>query len=147
MAVDVANIRMATRAESMGGPSLIHARSHGERLQQGVVEACGEIALCKVMNWYWSPEVGGYRPKSEVGANIEVRAYARPDGSLIIRDSDAEDRWYVGIFGEPPFLYVAGFIQGAHAKRDEWAYHHEGISSAWFVPQSELQPIRVQNNF
>lgn len=144
--MDVANIRMATSNEAGWNHASTYSRSYSERLQQEVVGACGEIALCKVMNWYWSPSVNTFHSVADVGANVEVRSSARADGSLIIRGNDADDRWYVGVFGEPPFLYVAGFIHGSQAKRDEWVRDPNGMRPAWFVPQSALQPIPAQNN-
>ena len=126
--------------------SSTYSRTYAERVRQEVVGACGEMALCKAMNWFFSPTVNTFHGTPDVGDRWEVRATDREDGSLIIRDNDDDDRWYVLVTGEPPVMEIKGYIQGSAAKRSEWLRNPNGHRLAWFVPQSALKHLKEKVN-
>lgn len=140
-AVDLANTRMAISNDRGLNHASTYRRSYAERVREETVGACGEMALCKAKNWFFSPTVNTFHGTPDVGDRWEVRATERQDGSLIIRDNDDEFRWYVLVVGEPPVMRIAGYIRGFEAKRDEWLRDPHGHRPAWFVPQSALKPV------
>lgn len=143
-AVDLAVTRMAVSIDQ-GTKDIAHeSRDWFERLRVDVLGACGEIAVAKAVNKFWSPSVNTMHRIADVGTNIEVRATDRENGSLIIRGNDDEDRWYFLVTGEPPEMVVRGYIRGADARRDEWVRNPHGHRTAWFVPQSALLPMPTQ---
>jgi hypothetical protein len=139
--VDVANSRMAVSNSNGMNHASTYERDHLTRIQQEIVGACGEMAVCKTLGKFWSPSVNTFHAIADVAADIEVRSTDRLDGSLIVRDNDADDRFYFLVVGVPPLLNVIGYIQGVDAKQDRFVRNPNGHRSAWFVPQSELKPI------
>lgn len=140
-AVDLANTRMAISNDRGLNHASTYRRTYAERVREETVGACGEMALCKAMNWFFSPTVNTFHGSPDVGDRWEVRATERENGSLIVRDNDADDRWYVLVVGEPPVLRIAGYIRGSDAKQAEWLRDPHGHRPAWFVPQSALKQI------
>jgi len=120
-----------------------YQRGYLERMAQEVVGACGEMALCKAVGRFWSPSVGTFHALADMGSNVEVRSTARADGCLIVRDNDADDRWFYLVTGEPPTMTVRGSILGRAAKRPEWERNPHGHRRAWFVPAAALRPLVV----
>lgn len=114
-------------------------KDYNERLLIDIRGACGELAVAKMLNKYWAPSVNTFHNVPDIQPNIEVRTTERPDGSLIVRDNDPEDRYYVLVVGVPPTMDVRGFIRGSEAKRDEFLRNPGGRRRSWFVPQSSLQ--------
>lgn len=141
-AVDLANARMAISNDRNLNHSSTYARTYAERVREEVVGACGEMALCKAMNWFFSPTVNTFHNTADVYDRWEVRATERSDGSLIVRDNDNEERWYVLVTGDPPVMTIRGYILGADARRDEWLRNPHGHRPAWFVPQSALKKLK-----
>lgn len=145
-AVQLGNLRMAISNERKLNHASTYKRTYSERLKQEVIGACGEIALCKAMGWYWSPTVNTFHYIADVKADIEVRATEESDGSLIFRDNDHDDRWYVLVTGVAPNFIVRGRIKGSDCKRDEWLRNPHGHRQSFFVPQGALSalPTKVQ---
>ncbi len=140
-AVDVANTRMATSNAAGLNHASTYSRTYYRRLQEEIVGACGEMVFAKATGRFWSHSVNTFHHVADVGLRFEVRASDREDGCLIVRDNDDENRWYVGVFGEPPNMMIAGCILGSDAKRAEWVRDPHGHRPAWFVPQHSLQPL------
>jgi hypothetical protein len=144
--VDVANARMAVSNASGMNHASTYERNHLTRISQEIVGACGEMAVAKGLGKFWSPSVNTFHAIPDLAASIEVRATERLDGSLIVRDNDDDHRYYVLVVGTPPTLNVVGYLSGADAKKDRFARDPHGHRPAWFVPQSELKPIRKVSN-
>lgn len=119
-----------------------YKRTFLERLNEEVTGACGEMAYSKYANEYWSSSINTFHGEPDVGRH-EVRATRRIDGSLILRDNDDPNRYYVLVVGEAPTMYLAGYILGASGRREEYLRnpHHHRV--AWFVPQSDLAKFAV----
>ena len=145
-AVDCANMRMFTSNEAGWNNASVQRRTHAKRMQDEIVGACGEIALCKHMKMFWSPSVNTFHAIPDVGSNIEVRATDQENGSLIVRDNDADDRWYILVTGEPPTMTIRGRIKGSAAKQTQFLRDPHSLRPAWFVPQNALfelpKPVR-----
>lgn len=140
-AIDCANMRMTTSDEAGWNNASTYKRTFTERLAEEVIGACGEIALCKLMNWFWSPSVNTFHHTPDVGSDIEVRSTQLETGSLIVRDNDADERWYVLVTGDGITMTIRGRIRGADAKRPEWVRDPNSYRPAWFVPQTHLLPL------
>lgn len=139
--MDVAATRMATSNEAGWNHGSTYQRTYLQRTQEEIVGACGEMAVAKVLDCYWSPSVNTFHAQTDLPRSMEVRATARPTGRLIIRNNDPDDRIYILVVGEPPNLTVVGWILGAEAKKDQWQENPHGHRQAWFVPQDQLCPI------
>lgn len=140
--VDVANQRMAISNEKALNHASTYDRSHLKRIEEEVIGACAEMVVAKYLGKFWSPSVNTFHKVPDIEPNIEVRGTAEPDNSLIVRDNDADDRWYILVIGKPPTMTVMGCIQGAEAKQDRWLRNPNGHRRAWFVPQSALRTPR-----
>ena len=71
----------------------------------------------------------------------EVRTRSRDYYELLVRDDDANDRYYILVIGDHvagSSLRVVGGIWGKEAKKSEWRRDHGGYGDAWFVPQDAL---------
>ena len=139
--VDLANARMAISNDKRMNHASTYNRTYAERMVEEIVGAAGEMAVCKAKGWYFSPSVNTFHNIPDVGDAVEVRATARDNGSLIVRDNDADNRWFVLVTGEPPSMTIRGRILGRAAKRDEFLRDPGGHRQAWFVPQSRLYPV------
>lgn len=137
-AVHAGMLRFAT---SPGNPATTYRRSYNLRIEEEIVGACAEAAVHKFLGKFWDTAFGTYHRQSDAPGGIEVRGTKLDNGSLIIRDNDADDRWYVLVTGEAPELIIRGFIKGNEAKQDKYVRNPHGHRQAWFVPQGELTPI------
>jgi len=146
-AIDNASTRMAV-SKGQGTKDISPTkRTWYDELQIDVLGSCGEIAVAKVVNQFWSPSVNTMHRIADVGADIEVRTTTREDGYLIVRENDADDRWFFLVTGQPPHLTVRGYLLGGDAKRDEWFQpSNNGYRPAWCVPQSALKPIPAKES-
>lgn len=139
--VDVATTRMSVSIGKLGHNDygVVDQGDFNERLLIDIRGTCGELAVAKLFNKYWAPSVNTFHTVPDIEPNIEVRTSEHPNASLIVRDNDPDDRWYVLVVGVPPVMDVRGFIRGSEAKRDEWMRDPGGRRPSWFVPQSALK--------
>lgn len=140
-AVQVALLRLVTSSLRGMNHASTYDRTWLKRLEEEVIGACGERAVCKAAGIHWDASVDTFHRVPDAGARMEIRATRLDDGSLIIRENDADDRWYYLVTGEPPRLTIRGRIRGGAAKRDEWLRNPHGHRRAWFVPISALTPV------
>lgn len=106
-----------------------------------VEAACAEIAVARALNLYWSGAVDGARSK-DVGFRYQVRHTTRPDGCLILRETDAAEDIYILVTGASPSLVIRGWVEGYEGKAPSF-WKVDVQSPAWFVPQSAL--YRMEN--
>lgn len=90
----------------------------------------------------WSRSFNTFHAEADVGEDVDLRATDRADGRLILQVKDHPYRWFVLVTGNPPNMFLRGFIRGWDAMQDEWYRNPQGYGAAWFVPQSALIPIR-----
>lgn len=140
--VDTAITRMAVSHGKRLNHSNVRQRSHLTRIANEINGVCGEMAVCKALGKFWTPSVNTFHREPDIAPDIEVRTTDNVNGSLIVRDDDADDRWYFLVVGEPPTLNVVGYIRGAAAKDQRWLRNPHEHRPSYFVPQSALIPIR-----
>ncbi len=136
--------------------SQVGMRRHAEALSKGLPDAygrtsddgwsvhiegaCGELAVAKAMNVFWSPTVNTFKAGGDVGA-WQVRTRSRADYELLVRDSDKDSAPYILVRGKAPNFEVAGWILGADAKQPQWKQTHGGRAPAYFVPDGALKAM------
>lgn len=103
--------------------------------------ACGELAVARYFDRYWSGNLGNLQAP-DVGA-FQVRTRPRPDGNLILHPSDADDEEFVLVTGTAPRFELRGWIRGAEGKRQEFWKDPAGGRPAFFVPASALHPMEA----
>lgn len=141
-AVQTAVLRMVVSSASRMNHASTYERSWVKRLEEEVVGAAGEIAVAKSVGAYHIGSVNTFHRVPDVLGDLEVRATARTDGCLIVRENDADDRAFVLVVGEAPSLRIAGYLFGHEAKKQEFLRNPHGHRPAWFVPQSSLREWR-----
>lgn len=104
--------------------------------------ACGEMALAKALNRYWSGSINRYGSSGDVG-RIEVRTRSRHDYDLLIRPGDADGSRFVLVTGTAPDYLVHGWYLAGEAKQDKWLANHGDRTPAYFVPRASLKPIET----
>ncbi len=141
-AVQVGLERWAQSAVQKLNHATTYNRTFLRRLNEEVIGACSERVLCKFWNIYWDGSINTFHRLADVlGYNVEVRGTHRPDGRLIVRDNDADDRAFVLITGEGPEFEIRGWLFGSEAKLPEWMDNPNGYRPSWFVPQYALRSL------
>ena len=101
--------------------------------------ALAEQALAKGLNKYFSGK--GEFGQSDLDENIECRATSWPDGRLILHDADKDEARYYLLVGEVGHYRIIGSIYGGEGKKKEYLDDpNQTGKSAYYVPQSELEP-------
>lgn len=102
--------------------------------QMSIEGALGECALAKFLNVYWS--------KGTIGApdvwNVDVRTTPYPTGSLLLHDSDPDDRKFFLLTGINGKYTVQGYIYGREGKQQK--YWRNDSRPCFWIPQSDLKP-------
>lgn len=114
--------------------------SQEEGLNIHIEGACGEIALAKFMNWFYSGSVNTYKDGGDVG-KIQVRTRSRDDYDLIVRKNDKDSDIFVLVTGERPSYKIHGWIKAGDAKKEIFLKNYGRRSPAYFVPQEFLLKI------
>lgn len=134
-----------TRILISAGQNLNHSSTYKrtllERLQEETVGCCAELAMGKLVDRYFIPTVGTFHDVADYLKDLEIRATAREDGRLIVRDNDHPQRRYVFATVTGQAVTFHGWLYGHEAKQDRWLTNPNGYRQAWFVPQRELHPI------
>ena len=101
--------------------------------------ALAEQALAKGLNKYFSGK--GEFGQSDLDEDIECRATSWPDGRLILHDADKGEARYYLLVGEVGHYRIIGSISGWEGKKKEYLDDpNQTGKSAYYVPQSELEP-------
>jgi hypothetical protein len=104
--------------------------------------ACGELAASIAYGRTWNKTINTYKSIADIGKFTDVKSAARGP-SLILRDDDPVDRYYVLVIGclPCPEFRVVGHIAGGNEVRvDRWLRNPNNRTPAWFLPQSLLTP-------
>ncbi len=111
--------------------------SQGKHLwEQDIQGAAAELAVAKHLNRYWDGSVNTYK-RGDVGF-LQVRSTPLLDGSLIVREGDADNDVFVLVVGSIPTFRVVGSISARDAKDTSFRRAPNGRPAAYFVPQSAL---------
>lgn len=102
-----------------------------------VVGACGEIAAAKFLGIYFPASFDTF------GADLpgwEVRTRSDHGSDLVVTKHDSDETRYVLVTGQPPRMWVRGWLAAGEAKRPEWLAPHrpDPNNPLWFAPQSAL---------
>lgn len=105
--------------------------------------ACGEMALAKHLNKYWSGAIGDLKA-DDVGTLQVKTNTSRKYDDLILRKSDRANRYYVSALSfidEVPRFLLTGWVYGADAMVPEhWRDGTPG-RTAFFFPRKLLNPM------
>lgn len=130
-------------------------QSRSGKVKDGMVEsdrgwgtmiegALSEYALAQYLGKHWVGvgKVGGNDLDTE-----EVRVTELPNGSLIIRPEDKDEKRYWLVTGKAGKYIIRGFILGKDAKQiDCFGDKNTDKPKAWFVPQKKLiKPEEYKN--
>lgn len=107
-----------------------------------ILGACGEVAFAKATNRYWSGSVNTFKTGGDVGGHIQIRTRSKSNYDLIVRDNDNDDDIFVLVTGGPAEFDVKGYMRASDAKAEKYKANWGNYGEAYFVPQSELRPIR-----
>jgi hypothetical protein len=103
--------------------------------QMNIEGACGECALAKYLNVFWSKGSHGALDVDK----YNVRTTHHENGCLILHEDDADDvitYLVVGLHGE---YRIAGYISGKDGKQAEyWKDPQNTQRWAYFIPQNKL---------
>lgn len=114
----------------------------GENAWDIEIEGCAaEMAYCKMRGQYWNGSVCSFK-EADCGQNVQVRHTTIKKGSLIVREADNDDHYYVLVTGRAPELTVAGWIKGSEAKKPEFRRAPNDREAAYFVPQTALRKFK-----
>jgi hypothetical protein len=111
----------------------------GDGWKVHVEGALGELAVAKALNRFWNGSVNTFKG-GDLG-RLQVRTRSRHDYDLIVRDSDADDEYFMLVTGQCPSYQVHGYIKGADAKQPQWLQTHGDRPAAWFIPKDALTPL------
>lgn len=104
--------------------------------------AMAELAYCKYRKKYWSGSVNTFK-SPDCGTDTEIRSSKLMNASLIVRDNDSDDSFYVLVIGTAPNFRICGWIKGCDAKIEQFKRAPNGRPPAYFVPQCELKPFTI----
>lgn len=107
-----------------------------------ILGACGEVAFAKATNRYWSGSVNTFKTGGDIGGHIQIRTRSKSNYDLIVRDNDNDNDIFVLVTGGPAEFDVKGYMRASDAKAEKYKANWGNYGEAYFVPQSELRPIR-----
>ena len=110
-----------------------------------IVGVLGEIAACKYFN-IDSPLINGFKKFSDVGTLTEIRSTKRPDGCLIVRDRDDNQKNYVLATVTRYEVTLHGWLNGNIAKQSKYQRNPHNHGASYFIPQDQLQPLTTLPN-
>ena len=100
---------------------------------------CGEAALAKFMDCWWSGNLGDY---SAVDVGGKYQAKTTGTDYLILRRRDPDSGTYVCLKGRAPEYEVVGWMSGKEGKNPKyWGDVCNNGRPAYFIPLTELRPI------
>lgn len=100
--------------------------------------ACGEVAVAKFLNVFWSASLETFGMEPDLRPNIEVKTRSSHNYDLLIRKHEDLSQIFVLVTGLAPDFWIRGWAVGADVVSDKWIRRHGGRPEAWFIPVSEL---------
>lgn len=105
-----------------------------------IESACAEFALAEFLGVSW----GGARTirAPDVGDDLEVKHSVYANAHLLIQRDQPNETRMVLVTGQLGIYRVRGWLRAGDGKRTElWRDHNGNDRPAFWVPQSELNPI------
>lgn len=132
------------------------SRMDSDNARANTLACCGEMAVAKHLNRYWS---GDYWPlnrhnefmhKADIKPNIEVRRITKPDNPLVIRERDAKKNRIMFLTYVDPKRYLSVMIIGWKDAKTGYADgvqpHWDQTGTARVYPQEKLnEPSTYEN--
>jgi hypothetical protein len=100
---------------------------------------CGELAVAKFLNLFWSGQLGKLHA-DDVGF-LQVRTRSKDHYDLMVHPEDPDDKVFILAIGLAPKFRLAGWMYGRDAKQKRWWDDPAGDRPAYFVKQSWLNPM------
>ena len=108
--------------------------------------AVAELAVCKYLNIEWSKSVNTFKSVPDVicdNLGIEVRGTRIPNGRLIFRDDDFDDRFYLLVIVSGRKCRIVGGLPGAKCRHKRFRTNfNNNRCESYGVDQSFLSKIR-----
>lgn len=151
MALTWAEVAIAARigeARTIGnrakGNGHRHGKAPGADWAADIEAAAAEMAAAKGIGVYMPIAVSASEDRDgDLGYGLHVRHSDRDDARLILHPDDQDVGLFMLVVGRSPVYRLAGFIEAVNGKIERWWADPTGNDRpAFFVPQSELQPIR-----
>lgn len=122
--------------------------NHAGDLWGNHIEAAqAELAVCKLMGWYWDGSVDTVHRSGVPGRAVEIRWNPSRQAPLKIREDDC-DICVVGVTGQSPSYEILGWFWSEDAKRTIWQHSpRSGGPLAFLVPQDELYDISELDDY
>lgn len=139
IAAEVGKLRTMT-AIRHGIPSKYGASSNA--WTDDIEGAAAEMAVAKYLGVYWGGSMETFKA-ADISEKIQVRQTKYESGRLIVRSEDRDDHVYVLVTGTIPNLTIHGWIEGSEAKQDIYLDSPNDRPPAYFIPQSQLQPVEM----
>lgn len=119
---------------------------HGYDEQNGwqvhVEGACGECAVAKYFNVFWSGSAGELDKNFGDVGKFQVRTTPYPAGKLIVHPSDADEHTFLLVTGGYGQYVLRGWTKGRLGKNPQfWGDPTGKERPAYWVPQSVLYRI------
>lgn len=143
LAAEVGLARFTESRAAGRNPHMSQAgRSDAERIRHETLGCMAEAAVAQHIGIPFPATVNTFHTIPDVGP-FEVRSTDRPNGRLIVRDNDHEDRPYVLVTGDgiTPVLRLVGWLYGWEARDGRWLRNPHGRRPCWMVPQHALHPV------
>jgi len=116
-----------------------------EDLHVHYVGAAGEMAFAKAMNYYFDATVNTYKNGYDVH-KMQVRTRTKDYYDLIVRSNDKDDDIFVLVLKNEDSFKICGWIKGSDAKKKQYIKNYGYMNPAYFVPQSDLNPMHTLKN-
>jgi hypothetical protein len=102
--------------------------------------AAGEMAAAKHLGVFWSGAIGDLKADDAGPYQVKTNTSRKFD-DLILRHTDADDRYYLLVLSFLPEFELCGWIYGKDGKQAKWLRDGTPGRTAFFVPRAALHPL------
>lgn len=138
----IGNIRYKEAIKAGKVNQLKRNLSPEKELEIHYIGAAGEMAFAKAMNYYFNATINTYKTGYDVH-KMQVRTRTKDDHDLIVRDNDNDEDVFVLVLKNIRSFKIIGWIKASDAKQRKYINNHGNTKPAYFIPQSDLQPIET----
>jgi hypothetical protein len=105
--------------------------------------ACGEMAVAKHLNTYWSGAIGRLRDADVGPFQVKTNMTRTTQNMCIHKVSEASI--YISVLSFLPVFYIVGWIKGSDivTRKAEWWHEKVPGRAAYFVPRPAFQLIET----
>lgn len=117
------------------------ANDYKTKTENELIGVLGEMAVDRFLGGSGTVAHNSFKAIADCGHNIDVRTTQRPDGRLIIRPTDPDDRINVLVVIDQLSARLVGWLKGSEAKQAQFFWAANGKTPAYFVRQEKLHPM------